>query len=748
MKKAIGLLMAILIILSAAPILAEETVLVDVAQGRAGFSSFQYGGFHAGYATDGDETTKLINGGSNPWYYVDLGAAYPLEKIEVLLGDTGVATHHINWQISLTNQRPLTSDALSNDTKTVIYSQGETDPGLENYVVIDVPEVEKGNAYRFVAMEKFESGSAISIAEIKVFTQETNVTNPEWLVEIGQNKPAFASTFYPTYMAWKAVDRDINSTWVSRGTTKGQRFALDLGTAYPLRALVFRTRNIELERKNFKIYGSNDPYFVQKDLIYEQGEVPILWSSNFIDVPEQLWGNSYRYVTLEKEATNGSELSISELLIYTTSTAAAANTVNSERAILISRDLPVTANQYTNTAPNLPSNINDTWADTAYNQSSTTNDLAAFIDLGSPQSVDYITFASHAAMSLYRNNLQIVVTNDPSFAVANDVVVHSQSGIIVEQLGLTTGPLLLFYATPQMENNKYRYVGVRFIKHTDGISRATVNVLDVYTKKSRLKEVYAPFTVQQNQDSYGSIFTANTTLVSVTGKPYTLIAAGYDKDGKMVDVITKDIPISEQGVAQQINETLDFTGSAAKREIRTVKTMLWDTLSASRPIIKNKNFTVLFKTLQEVAQGKTAYFYYSETNKRYTDANANKSTDGNETTASLIMAEYGITYVDLGQAYPLEMIEFLNFDTYSRNMGFTVYVTNELPSPSLTADQKTVLYYQSKNPTTATSDGARVKLQLDGTTGYRYIAFEKTAATASSKVIYMYEVKAYIEKAE
>lgn len=781
MKKLLSLFLSIIMIMSALPLMvsAEETTLTDVALDRPGFS-YQYNTtYHPQYATDGNTRTRYMYNYAG-WYYVDLGAAYTVDSVNLLL-DT---TYNKNYKVYLSNTRP-TAQSLS-ITEAAISEVGATAATTDanGYTNIEVTDATK---YQFVIVQHT---ARLDILDIKVMTPDTVDANPFYMVEVGAYKPVFAASTNGANFPYNANDRVANTayeskviSWAADGTDPAieQSFIIDLGTAMPLHAITYFPTNNNRgggvyeywRNQQVTIYVTNDPNTLADANKVVTRHMQFL--SNYVELPATIKGGSYRYVVVQGGATGQSTrgLSIIDIGVYSDSTAAqpASSFNTNERTHLISYGMPAKANwddlsgNANTVALSYPASVTDGDLETEWAvYGGNAKDVYIMLDLGKPQTIDYITAMSGSKYS--GNNVnraaEIFVSNTDDFATTGAAIMHTENvnGMYPQKR------MRLYTASDAMNGNKYRYVGVRIPdRRADGgtWARADLVMLDVYTKEANLDEAFTEITFEQDASVETKYSVKANKLLSVTGRGYDFIAAAYNSDGALIDVRISTVTPTK-GVGAALSASVDFAGSECLNDISYVRTMLWDTKDI-RPIVASQ----AFPPESLISAGKASKQVQFGSGNPVTWKNApyaeNKNTiftDGDTTTVAGWgpATISGFAFVDLGTAQKISKVT--GYAQYERGTdGREVYLSNINPSPTIEeamaltgetdAAKAVEAYYNLFNSTTSgisyvgnmkSQTGATGEFTFDVTDpgSYRYVVVKYEVAKAAGN---LYELRAY-----
>ncbi len=771
----------------------EEKVLTDVALNRPGFSSHFYRENHSLKVTDGDLTTKYLFS-TAAWYYVDLGDAYTIDTVKLLFGnDYEEGEVDKNYTVYLSNTR-MTSDTLPSDVVTIgEIADTPKEVGKDGYTDFAVTSETK---YRFVIIKHTKR---IDIYDIKVMTPDTVAEDASWMVEVGAYKPIFATTAEGALLPYYANDRDSSTAYEAKDViwTEGvttdpgteQSVILDLGEVLPLHAITYYPTNFNRgggvfehwRNQNVSIYVTNDPNTVT-DAVVKNKNMGFL--TNYLELPEAIKGNSYRYVVVkggnvQKYQSDPAEyhrsLTMIELGVYSDSTAAqqiySFNT--DERAHLISYGMPAKANwddlsgNANTVALSYPASVADgdlttEWAVYGGNA----KDVYIMLDLGTPQTIDYVTAMSGKKYNANNVNraAEIFVSNTDEFSTDNAVIMHTE-GVNGMQPQNT---MRLYQASEAMDGNKYRYVGVRIPdRRADGgtWARTDLVMLDVYTKEANLDEVFTEVTFEQDAEVATKFSVKADKLLSVTGREYKFIAAAYDDNDKLLGVKMAAIT-PQKGVGAALDATIDFAEEEYADSVVYAKTMLWDMEGNLRPIVAS----AICPPVSLLSANKPSLeVKFGDNNGWKTKPEAKdqgtKLTDGDTTTgigwgpATI----NGLVFVDLGSAKNFNKVT--GYANYERgSSGREIYLSNINPNPTVEeamaltgktdATEALEAYYNlfvqnSENADieyvgnlkTHTANG-EFSFDVDGAGSYRYVVVKYEVSKASN---YVYELRAIRE---
>ncbi len=734
MKKLLAILLSCIMMSAFMPLTCTAEEFVDVAAGRPGFASWIYGNCEADFATDGDTSTMMANSGVNPWYYIDLGKAYPINQIKILWGNTGKTEHRSGWAVTLSNTRMTEED----ENRVEVYFRNE-EASINEYTEIEVPEEYKTQAYRYVAVNKVATGSAIAIAEIKVYTDAQNVSDDDtYLVNIAKNKAAFANSFMPSWEAWKMVDGtyNISGTYTSRGQAY-TRAVIDLGASYTIEAFEYMARNA-VSGANVNIYVADSVDGSEKTNVYTSTKENPLPCYPAAPAYIEIEPVSARYVIIDKGKADG-DLAISEIKVYTNSKKIKESA--SKKSILISRELPTIGSHGNNSDKYLNSQKVTELYSQNYN-----GEMWAMIDLGKPCYIDYATFTASNSWEQYRSNFKIVATNDADFENGSYDCLYYQKG------AAPNDEMEVIPVPEEFRNNKYRYVGVRGMPGSDGKARVMLSHLDFYTNEDRFTtESVIPFVIKANNEEVTETtnskqFTLETKItIKNNNGTYKAAAASYDEKGKLMHLLIQDIASEANGSYNTSTSTADFDFASFDdvKNIESVKFMLLGGVDSTRPVMASKSVKTVYYNLIEVAHSATA----GQTSCRNSTNGMDKAIDNDLSTLFWIFNDKGLGYVDFGEPITLERIELLGYCNINpgRASNYKVYLMNVQPTNDTPEGKDKVLIHEQKKGFSS-AEGALVTVEIPDeykNTPFRYISIEKLDSTEGLK---LYDLKAYTKE--
>ncbi len=696
-----------------------QVKLTNVALNRPVFTSWTNKDNEPARMVDGQAETawisnKLTSGntsvisGQYIWALIDLGADYSIDEIRILTedNDSYISRDRQNYKVYVTDTRPETNLAPN----TPIDVRGMTEvyaaPSLANGTacapaenVIDVASVEatQGNKYRYVLLQKSnvaDSGNNTghwywAIREVKVNTADESAADATYWKEVAKNRPAFAGKIYQddTYAARNAIDGDVSTVFIAADWSAGirSRLVIDLEKEYPIEAVVYTPRYTANELKGFEIYATNDNLFQNMALIHKQSnDTEVNYGHLYYEAPEGLSGKTFRYIVVQADVSNNN-LSVSDLKVYA-SDMTAAQPFMSNRAYVTSINSPVSSDCNESGYPF--KNLTDVESSTACLISNGNNGSGYLsVDLLKPQTVDYVTYAIEG-FNLYHYGMEVIASNNKD--LSEGVVLYSAKGAdgsyFCPVTETDTKGILVFPATEEMEGNKYRYVGLKFPKNTKTptqLVRGGANLFEVYTKEANLQEALSGMSVSQE----GTTFTASINdLVTFTNSDYTFAVAGYDRNGKVIDVKTAKISKPAQGKRHTtaITATVDFSDCEERGKIANVKAMLWDDIGNTvRPVIEEQSVGLGGYEAVESSAEVTSY-YYQHGSIKGTNPTDTRFTDNDLNTIGGRGQHWDIAWIDLGEERYLNAVGGIINDTFNvLPYPLVYYVTSDEPGAAI-----------------------------------------------------------------
>ena len=745
-----------------------QVTLTNVALNRPVFTSWTADSTEPERMTDGKkdtawESNKFVASGKNVidgsylWALVDLGSEYSIDQIKIFTDNEAIYTSRDrqDYKVYVTNTRPDTNvtpnTAVSVAGMTEVYAapslaNGADAAPAENVINVAAVEATEGNRYRYVFLQKSNVTDSNGgkghwfwkINEIEVNTSdEVAETAPCW-IEIAQNKPSFSGEVYEndTYSPRNAIDGSISTVFIASDWSSGirSRLVVDLEAEYPIEAVVFTPRYTANEIKGYEIYATNDTLFEDMTLIHKQpNDKEANYGHLYYKAPDSLKGKKFRYIVVQADSANNN-LAVMDLKVYT-SDKSAQRSVALNRTYLTSVNCGVVSDcgeSKEHPFKNLTDNGSET---TCLVLSGKENGYIA-VDLIVPQSVDYVTYAIEG-FGLYHYGLEIVAANKAD--LSDGVVMFSakdENGNYFCPVSETdTNGILLFPATAQMDGNKYRYVGMRFPKNlntSDKIVQGGATMFGVYTKGSNLVEALSGATA--TFDGATVNFAINDFLTN-GDLTYTVVAAGYDSSGRLVDAKTTKIKNTKQLFrnTNPVTATINFEDAEKNSKIDSVRVMLWDNQENNiRPIIPQLNLEVDSYAAVESSAEVTSY-YYQHGSIKGTNPTGTRFTDNDINTVGGRGQHWDIAWIDLGEEKHLDAVGGIVNDTVNvLSYPLVVYVANDEPGATIAQTIKdNGKFVAPMDWTSANGDGylltntGRTDLlyKLAEPGGYRYVIF-------------------------
>ena len=140
---------------------------------------------------DDTESGFYANYGTTGYMYVDLGAEYKIDHIEIMAYNKSYADRAGDFDIVVTNKLPNEVPAAQNPNKTLVTHVGVDNNATSEavgYKSFGLSDEIKNNAYRYVSLEKLtNNGYGLLVQEIKVYVLEENLplnfSNAELMVD-------------------------------------------------------------------------------------------------------------------------------------------------------------------------------------------------------------------------------------------------------------------------------------------------------------------------------------------------------------------------------------------------------------------------------------------------------------------------------------------------------------------------------------------------------------------------------------
>jgi len=714
----------------------------NVALNRPGFASGYNVNAWPDLATDGRTATGFQCGGKTLWYYVDLGAAYTIDNIQLTMGT--LEAHRKDYTVHLSNQR---QDAVTTPTdKVLVYTadgSGKNGVGISVAGHATLTDEQKAAKYQYVYIEKNAAATdGITVHELEVHTKDEEID--EYLVEIGAHKPTFAAVMYNSSLAPRAAnDRNPSSRYATKpipasfgddlsgnSITQVQRFVIDLEKAYPIRAIAYYAYHQD-HSVGYTIYGTNNSNFYSD-------KTELCTASETKAVGYKIYPvtatDEFRYIVIESHGD------INDLLVYTDNASAEPNYTSDKGSTthLISLNAPIVSVRGGTSDSELGFGyINDgaIAAGTKHWNVAADFDTHFYMDLGSPQAIDYIAVNNLQGTTNFLFGMKLVATNDPTFTEETVIFDAGNNNMIgtASNTELPPKSFSLYEAPAAMEGEKYRYVGMR-LKDMNGTphnwSRAKLAEFSVYTKEENLTEVFNKISFSQSETNAGEYSVSTQKYLSVTGRPVTFIAAAYDEEDKLVEVKSSKLA-TQSGVQNALSGTISFAGSQNLSKIKTVKTMLWDDVSVLRPIVASESFDIPYVSL--VDEETKSYYVHDDTFAAFNAAEygtgsnqtpANILTDGNTNTRIGSGNGYNAVWIDLGSAKQIDKVTSVASLGTRGGKGMTWYLAKEDPTIAMKAGNLSSwkkLGSIESEATYSTTTLETLNFDVDDTELYRYV---------------------------
>lgn len=558
MKKLLSIILTLAMVLSTFTFVYADENLVDVAKDMTAFSNTYFSASAANNAIDGNPETFFYGavntvGGvaTQAYWYVDLGAAYPIKKISFLPGANETVTGNGNigrlLDVYLTNTRPT---ACTVEGALQVYDGSSTPISIEDYTHIE--NIESNESYRYVLISKDATKDNLGVAlkEVNVYTDEdsyNSISRGEGYVNIAANKPSYttANTSENSQYLVRGNDGCMGSTGnqfycIGRSVYGGQWFmpeyVIDLNDAYNIKYLNLGS-GIDAVADN-SVYFTNDPSLNTLTEVITDYDQRGGFQFDLFEVPDEISNTPYRYIVLKSGASCAIE--IGEIEAYVARSEAKETDFDNQQIVEVSRGMSAycstdNANSKNQTLVEpVASNANDGNYMTlfAYTQGNSSAPAWFYIDLGAKtniHSVSYFTNWGKSNTSGYQtyvnNEMKLIATNDSSKPVAEwDVISISPNGV-----KRNDGRLKILPVDADKLNNQYRYVGVYFNQQYHCLA---FEEFKVHTPVASLKDIISPITATL---SGTNINVTAKIIVPTTNEGYSIIAAAY----KTTDVNSK-----------------------------------------------------------------------------------------------------------------------------------------------------------------------------------------------------------------
>lgn len=308
--------------------------ITDLAVGQPATATSQYSPeYAAGFANDGGSAQT---GGWSPSaedtksrWQVDLGTPCQLSAVRLVTRqDLDQAETRRSFEIWASNDPSMKEHV-------VLGGQGDTAGPFQQVFSVEVTDPAK---YRYIAVAKTAPGYFF-IAKLHVYGRD---------LDLAANKVASASSSYSSDLGpeqavnggasmiqgggWSPADSDLQSYW-----------QVDLGRAAPLARIDLATRQVidqSETRRNFQIWGSNDPEMKTHAVLATQGSEPLPFKETFI--AHIVDPTPYRYLRVVK--TVPGYFFIAQLCVYGRGSAAPVRSTLTMGQSLISGESLQSAN--------------------------------------------------------------------------------------------------------------------------------------------------------------------------------------------------------------------------------------------------------------------------------------------------------------------------------------------------------------------------------------------------------------------
>ncbi len=303
------------------------------------------------------------------------------------------------------------------------------------------------------------------------------------LTDAAKGCAAFASTWKPGFGAESAVDGDPDTVWKSGDSMNEHRFVLDLGSEYSIDTIGYLPQADDEAAAGFEVYLSNDNEFLDKTLVYSQGDSAApLTEKTYLTVEE---AEAFRYVVVEKSVSAG-RLGIAEINVYVQNDGEAIE----HEATYHHVNNNMKGNRYGGAPSGLSAKAFSCESDVGQKafHTSNGNPIYFMFDLGSSQNIGYVTYSASTAAEIpsendlgHRTDFKVIGSNSANY---------SDYDVLATQEGLAGNPdsnysgMVLYETDEQYKGNKYRYVGIMAEKMVGGKVSFAVNSLNIFSAKT------------------------------------------------------------------------------------------------------------------------------------------------------------------------------------------------------------------------------------------------------------------------
>ncbi|MBF0431772.1 MAG: discoidin domain-containing protein [Fibrobacteria bacterium] len=419
----------------------------------ASYSSVHSDPYAENKANDGDVSTFWASGLSsendeNPWYQVDLGRDYIIERVEIVERPTNdVPEFRTNFEIWGAKNADFTEHTVMGVQTGTDYTHGTT-------WSVDIAEEQVS---RYIRLQRINDAGRIAFAEIRVYGK------PRYDKNLAILKPVtYSSVHSAPYAGMKANDDNLATEWASPSGTADLNpwYQVDLGHDYIIDYVeVVARQNADQPsgRTNFEIWGARDDDFVMYD---------VLGAKTDSAYPHKgTWGASVegetvsRYIRFQRTNAAG-HVGFSELRVYG----------KPKYDKNLAEKKPVSASSIWSATWYSAPKGNDGNISTDWVSAPTENDSVPWyqVDLGKEYSVGRVELVARQTSnsSASRTNFAIWVSNDSTFG--DYTVLASKSDSAFPHQGTWSVPVLV--------KNAGRYIRVQRINVAGTMTFAELRV--------------------------------------------------------------------------------------------------------------------------------------------------------------------------------------------------------------------------------------------------------------------------------
>ena len=544
-------------------------------------------------AIDGNSETYARMPGNDEYLTIDLGAVYPIKKVEVKLSNSN---GNSSTAVVL-SQTPPSGDTLTDSSEfdawyasqtLVARSTFSTDVNEYGYAIDDTTV----NA-RYLTIFQYYSGN-VDVYEIGVYVPYNSYMNAVSSVNVAKDKECFSlyepnsseSIYVRPNVYWRAVDGDestfaVSRTWGNNTASKAPRFVVDLGAEYKLGDIVLKPYN----GGTTNIYVTNSNNFATANLftvatgVVTSSNVKQTYTTyidkNADDAVKNLSETGWRYIVIDRVATGGGQMyGISEIEAN-----ASISNADVDKATEYVRAYRISGKRDAYATGNVSGDLNEI-CDGIYLYSNSSEARVGatsgkrnylYYDLGDSYNISYAVVIPHNGYSGLNYGFDIVgansiddFTNDTCDTLAT-VSEYNQAGTTIQDADIWKVDTLPAYA-----NKKYRYVGVR------GQSGCQINLaeLEIFAKginfEQALGNVNATISALDEDGSLNDVVVSSDGATTANGaSTYRVIVASYNDEDEMLyadysDIVLTDFARSAESFTVEIKDIVPDEASYIK----------------------------------------------------------------------------------------------------------------------------------------------------------------------------------------